>query len=232
MPGDETEEHWFRVINNSGAAQKYIFFAPPPTPDFYTPAWITSDDVNNETVWNVHTTAYLYAGVGTLEGNHVNIDQTHWWDSGIRLGGPEIFNLVFNDGDLKLQETGESAESQNTFTVVTKELPKDDKTYVVAFGKRQQPDDPEDLGPVHACAAIPVKQNNSQDVTPIIQLHVSNTPTAPGDLINYNDFKEKSAHINFAGHTEDAALCTVLHKMSDDNNAEWDTAYDNTLPEL
>lgn len=63
MPGDETEEHWFRVINNSGAAQKYIFFAPPPTPDFYTPAWIASDDVNNETVWNVHTTAYLYAGM-------------------------------------------------------------------------------------------------------------------------------------------------------------------------
>ncbi|KAI3057420.1 hypothetical protein CBS147352_1918 [Aspergillus niger] len=152
-------------------SQKYIFFAPPPSPDFYTPAWIASDDVNNETVWNVHTTAYLYA---------------------------EIFNLVFKDGDLKLQETGENAESLNTFTVVTKELPKDNKTYVLAFGKRQQPDDPEDLGPVHACAAIPVKQNNSQDVTPIIQLHASNIPTAPGDLINYNDFKENSAHINFA----------------------------------
>lgn len=69
---------------------------------------------------------------------------------------PEIFNLVFKDGDLKLQETGENAESLNTFTVVTKELPKDDKTYVLAFGKRQQPDDPEDLGPVHACAAVSV----------------------------------------------------------------------------
>lgn len=63
MSGDETEEHWFRVINNSGAAQKYIFFAPPPSPDFLTPAWIASDNINNETVWDIHTTAYLYAGM-------------------------------------------------------------------------------------------------------------------------------------------------------------------------
>lgn len=63
MPGDETEEHWFRVINNSGAAQKYIFFAPPPSSDFLTPAWIASDKINNETVWDIHTTAYLYAGM-------------------------------------------------------------------------------------------------------------------------------------------------------------------------
>ncbi|GAQ47017.1 hypothetical protein AtubIFM57143_008517 [Aspergillus tubingensis] len=232
MPGDETEEHWFRVINNSGAAQKYIFFAPPPSSDFLTPAWIASDNINNETVWDIHTTAYLYAGVGTLEGNHVNIDEGHWWDSGIRLGGPEIFNLVFEEGGPKLQETGENAQSPNTFTVVTKDIPNDDKTYVIAFGKRQQHNDPQDLGPVHACAAIPVKQNNSQHVTPIIQLHVFNIPTTPGDLIDYGDFKEKSAHINFAGHTEDAALCTVLHKTGEDSNAVWDTAYDNTLPEL
>ncbi|KAI2996203.1 hypothetical protein CBS147346_9457 [Aspergillus niger] len=231
MPGDETEEHWFRVINNSDAAQKYIFFAPPPSPDFYTPAWIASDNVSNETVWNVHTTAYLYAGVGTLEENHVNIDQTHWWDSGIRLGGPEIFNLVFKDGDLELQETGENAKSPNTFTVVTKDLPNDGKTYVLAFGKRQQPGDPGDLGLIHACAAIPVKQNNSQDVTPIIQLYVSNIPTTPGDLIDFDDRKEKSAHINFTGHTENAALCTVFHKTSGDSDAVWDTAYDNTPPE-
>ncbi|GLA67321.1 hypothetical protein AtubIFM55763_007401 [Aspergillus tubingensis] len=205
MPGDETEEHWFRVINNSGAAQKYIFFAPPPSSDFLTPAWIASDNINNETVWDIHTTAYLYA---------------------------EIFNLVFEEGGPKLQETGGNAQSPNTFTVVTKDIPNDDKTYVVAFGKRQQPDDPEDLGPVHACAAIPVKQNNSHHVTPIIQLHVSNIPTTPGDLVDYGDFKEKSAHINFAGHTEDAALCTVLHKTGEDTNAVWDTAYDNTLPEF
>ncbi|GAA89088.1 hypothetical protein AKAW_07202 [Aspergillus luchuensis IFO 4308] len=79
---------------------------------------------------------------------------------------------------------------------------------------------------------IPVKQNNCQHVTPIIQLHVSNIHTTPGDLVDYGDFKEKSAHINFAGHTEDAALCTVLHKTGEDSNAVWDTAYDNTLPEF
>lgn len=61
--GNEEEVHWFKVINNSGAAQKYIFFAPPPTPDFDTPVCFASGDyINNETVWNVHTTAPIFAG--------------------------------------------------------------------------------------------------------------------------------------------------------------------------
>ncbi|GKZ86782.1 hypothetical protein AnigIFM56816_002543 [Aspergillus niger] len=201
--GSEKEVHWFRVINNSAASQKYIFFAPPPGTDFDTPAWIASDSVDNETVWNVHTTAPIFA---------------------------EIFDLVFKDGDFGLQDTGKDAQTPNTFTVVTKDIPKDGKTYVLGFGKRN-PNGTSQGGPVQPCASIRVKPNTSQDVTPIIQLYVSNIPTTPGDLIDFNDRKGKSAHINFAGHTENAALCTIFHKTSGDSDAVWDTAYDNTLPE-
>ncbi|PYH67994.1 uncharacterized protein BO88DRAFT_454887 [Aspergillus vadensis CBS 113365] len=228
--GDEKEVHWFRVINNSGAAQKYIFFAPPPSPDFDTPVCFASGNhINNETVWNVHTTAPIFAGVGTLEGDHVNIDQDHWWDSGIEDGGPEKFDLVFKDGDVGLHDSGENVQTPNTFKVASQDIPNDDKTYVIGFGKRNPNETSQEPGPILPCATIGVKPNNSQEVAPIIQLYVSNTPKAPGDLINFNDLSEKSAHINFTGHTKDAALCTILHK-AEGGTAVWDTAYDNTLP--
>ncbi|PWY75271.1 hypothetical protein BO94DRAFT_474325, partial [Aspergillus sclerotioniger CBS 115572] len=112
MANDEPEVHWFKLINNSGATQKYLMFAPPPTTDFDTPIWIVSNDIANETSWEVHTTAPIFA---------------------------EIFNLAFNNGDPILQDSGEPSNDAVSFTVVTKDLPNDGNTYVIGFGKRNGP---------------------------------------------------------------------------------------------
>ncbi|KAL3253421.1 hypothetical protein ABHI18_009505 [Aspergillus niger] len=222
--GSEKEVHWFRVINNSAASQKYIFFAPPPGTDFDTPAWIASDSVDNETIWNVHTTAPIFAGVGTLEGNHVTIDQSHWWDSGIEDGGPGKFSTLSS----RMVILGYRIQEKSLKLLIPlRSSPRISRkmarpTYLALENATQ--------------TGLPKKADlfsraHLQDVTPIIQLYVSKIPTTPGDLIDFNDRKGRSAHISFTGHTENAALCTIFHKTSGDSDAVWDTAYDNTLPE-
>ncbi|RAK98474.1 uncharacterized protein BO80DRAFT_412340 [Aspergillus ibericus CBS 121593] len=223
MHDDEPEVHWFKVINNSDATQKYIMFAPPPTPDFDTPIWQASDDIGNETSWEVHTTAPIFAGVGTQDGTQITVKDSGWEDSGITNGGPgKVFKLSFDgNGDPGLEDLGIVNDAGNTFSVSIEDLPDNGKTYVIVFGKRDGPKS--DI--IAPCASITAKPNTHQPVTPIIQLYFYNDSGTAGGLIDYDSLKDKAAHIDFAVHTPDASLCTVIHKTS-----SWETAYDNTLP--
>ena len=109
MPQDESEVHWFKLINNSGATQRYIMFAPPPPGGFDTPIWIASDDIENETSWEVHTTAPIWAGMSLF---------VHFHDYGIRRAYMLItrpgFGNQLDDKTIRMTNWADSGISNNS----------------------------------------------------------------------------------------------------------------------